>query len=127
VIASTALLSVCQAFTIDRTNDAATLAYAIFGEGITIINSMYTGASVAAGVLTDGPFGIGTAAILTTGSTDGAATTTGDRYVNNGAPGSNMYCGGNTFNGALLKAQISVDTGFNGIRVELVIASEEEG
>ncbi|CAJ0553768.1 Ff.00g122800.m01.CDS01 [Fusarium sp. VM40] len=44
-----------------------------------------------------------------------------------GAPGSGMYCGENTFNGALLKAQISVDTAFSGIRVELVIGSEEEG
>ncbi|KIL84186.1 hypothetical protein FAVG1_12614 [Fusarium avenaceum] len=38
-----------------------------------------------------------------------------------------MYCGVNTFNGALLKAQISVDAAFSGIRVELVIGSEEEG
>lgn len=99
----------------------------MFGEGITIVNSIYTGASVAAGVFTEGPFGMGTAAILITGSTGGAATTNGDRYVNNGAPGSEMYCGENTFNGALLKAQISVDTAFSGIRVELVIGSEEEG
>ncbi|KAI6772278.1 hypothetical protein HG530_003236 [Fusarium avenaceum] len=38
-----------------------------------------------------------------------------------------MYCGVNNLNGALLKAQISVDAAFSGIRVELVIGSEEEG
>lgn len=57
----------------------------------------------------------------------GAATIDGDRYVNNSVPGSEMYCGVNNLNGALLKAQISVDAAFSGIRVELVIGSEEEG
>lgn len=126
LVASAVLLPASQAFSIVTTNDANTLAAAIFGQGTTILGATFSGSSASSGTFTDGPFGIGSGAILTSGAADGALPN-GDHYVNNGASGSADYCGPSTFNAAILSVDFFVDPAFNGVRVELILASEEEG
>lgn len=126
LVASAVLLPASQAFSIVTTNDANTLAAAIFGQGTTILGATFSGSSASSGTFTDGPFGIGSGAILTSGAADGALPN-GDHYVNNGASGSANYCGSSTFNAAILSVDFFVDPAFNGVRVELILASEEEG
>ncbi|KAH6991968.1 hypothetical protein EDB82DRAFT_553856 [Fusarium venenatum] len=126
LIALATLLPNSNAFSVTTSNDANTLAAAIFGQGITILQASFSGASVSSGTFADGPFGIGSGAILTSGAAIGALPN-GDHYVNNGAPGSDTYCGSNTFNAALLTVDIFLDPTYNGIKVEIILASEEEG
>ncbi|KAG5657796.1 hypothetical protein KAF25_007829 [Fusarium avenaceum] len=126
LFASAVLLPASQAFSIVTTNDANTLAAAIFGQGTTVLGATFSGASVSSGTFADGPFGIGSGAILTSGAATGALPN-GDHYVNNGAPGSDDFCGPNTFNAAILTVDFLVDAALDGVRVELIVASEEEG
>jgi hypothetical protein len=117
----------CIGFGVTESGDANTLANAIFsGPGITIIQASFSGASVSSGTFTDGPFGIGSGAILTSGAAVGALPG-GDHYVNNGAPGSDTYCGTNTFNAATLTVDVLVQPGYAGIDFEYILASEEVG
>ncbi|KAI8650063.1 WSC domain-containing protein [Fusarium sp. Ph1] len=121
------LVHYCLGFGVTESGDANTLANAIFsGPGITIIQASFSGASVSSGTFTDGPFGIGSGAILTSGAAVGALPG-GDHYVNNGAPGSDTYCGTNTFNAAILTVDVLVQPGYAGIDFEYILASEEEG
>ncbi|QPC69492.1 hypothetical protein HYE68_000244 [Fusarium pseudograminearum] len=120
------LLPVSSAFSVTATNDANSLASAILGQGITLLQASFSGASISSGSFSDGPFGIGSGAILTSGSAIGALPN-GDHYVNNGAPGSDTYCGPNTFNAALLTVDFFLDPTYSGIRFEFIFASEEEG
>ncbi|KAM0388129.1 hypothetical protein ACHAQC_009953 [Fusarium culmorum] len=120
------LLPVSDAFSVTTTNDANSLANAILGQGITLLQASFSGAAISSGSFSEGPFGIGSGAILTSGSAIGALPN-GDHYVNNGAPGSDTYCGPNTFNAALLTVDFFLDPTYSGIRVEFIFASEEEG
>lgn len=126
IIASAVLLPASRAFTVSPTNDANALAGAIFGEGIIILQASFSGAAISSGIFNDGPFGIGSGAILTSGAAVGALPN-GDHYVDNGAAGSSVYCGPNTFNAAILTADILIDSSFSGVRVQAILASEEEG
>ncbi|KAF4989014.1 hypothetical protein FDECE_14837 [Fusarium decemcellulare] len=128
LIASTLLLlSPCTAFSVTASNDANTLANAIFsGPGITILQAAFSGAAQSSGTFTEGPFGIGNAGMLTSGAAVGALPG-GNHYVNNGAPGSDRYCGPNTFNAAILTVDFFINPTYNGIDVEFIMASEEEG
>jgi len=126
VVASAVLLPVSQAFSIVTTNDANALASAIFGQGITILQASFSGATVSSGTFSDGPFGIGSGGILTSGAAVGALPN-GDHYVDNGAPGSDTYCNTNTLNAAILTVDFVLNPTYSGVRVELILASEEEG
>jgi hypothetical protein len=126
LVASAVLLPASHAFSITTTNDAASLAGALFGQGITVLQASFSGAAVSSGVFADGPFGIRDGVILTSGAAVGALPN-GDHYVNNGAPGSSDYCGPNTFNAAILTVDIFLDPTYSGVRVEIILASEEEG
>ncbi|RSL74269.1 hypothetical protein CEP53_000355 [Fusarium sp. AF-6] len=121
-----ALVHQCLGFSVTQSGDATTLANAIFGTGITILQASFSGAAISSGTFTDGPFGIGTGAILTSGAAVGALPG-GDHYVNNGAAGSDTWCGSNTFNAAILTVDILVQPGFSGVEFEYIVASEEEG
>ncbi|KAI1036853.1 hypothetical protein LB503_002900 [Fusarium chuoi] len=127
LVALAALLRTSWAFSVTANTDGNALASAIFGNGISIISASFTGASVSSGTFTDGPFGMGDAAILTSGAAVGALPN-GDHYVNNGAAGSATYCGGGSSNNAaILTADVMVIPGFGGMRFEVVMASEELG
>ncbi|KAL5599107.1 hypothetical protein FOVSG1_006919 [Fusarium oxysporum f. sp. vasinfectum] len=126
LVASAVLLPASQAFSVTTTNDANALASAIFGQGITILQASFSGATISSGTFTDGPFGIGSGGILTSGAAVGALPN-GDHYVNNGAPGSDTYCNTNTFNAAILTVDFFLNPTYSGVRVELILASEEEG
>ncbi|KAH6889271.1 hypothetical protein B0T10DRAFT_561742 [Thelonectria olida] len=89
-------------------------------------SAQFSGASVSSGTFTDGPFGIGSGGILTSGAAVGALPN-GDHYVNNGAPGSDTYCNVNTFNAAILTVDLFVSPPHRGINVQYIVASEEEG
>ncbi|KAF5630835.1 hypothetical protein F52700_7054 [Fusarium sp. NRRL 52700] len=127
LVASAALLRASYAFSVTENTDGNVLASAIFGNGISVISASFTGASVSSGTFTDGPFGMGDAAILTSGAAVGALPN-GDHYVNNGAAGSVTYCGGSSSNNAaILTADVMIAPGFGGMRFEVVMASEEFG
>ena len=127
VLLWTLFLSQCAAYSVTTTDSATTLANAIFnGPGITVVSASYTGASAASGTFVDGPFGIGSGVILTTGTAVGSLAN-GNHYVDNGQPGSSTYCGSSTYNAALLSVDILVDIGYSGVLVEFIFASEEEG
>lgn len=113
------------AITITTTNDAATLAAAIFnGAGITVSSASYVGATTGAGTFTDGPFGIGSGAILTSGAAAGALVG-GNTLVQNGASGS-QFCGaGTTFDGSILTANVNVEAGYNGVLVNFILGSAD--
>ncbi|EWZ98062.1 hypothetical protein FOWG_02320 [Fusarium oxysporum f. sp. lycopersici MN25] len=121
-----ALLRASYAFSVTANTDGNALASAIFGNGISVISASFTGASDSSGTFTDGPFGMGDAAILTSGAAVGALPN-GDHYVNNGAAGSATYCGGLSNNAAILTADVMLIPGFGGVRFEVVMASEESG
>ncbi|KAH8901961.1 hypothetical protein BR93DRAFT_867808, partial [Coniochaeta sp. PMI_546] len=72
---------------------------------------------------TDGPFGIGSGAILTSGTAVGALPG-GNNHVANGAAGSS-YCGPNTNDGSVLTVGITILPGYEGLLVNLILASEE--
>lgn len=121
------LLSPGSGINIVTTNDGTVLANAVIsGPGVTVVSGSFTGSSVAAGTFTNGPFGIGSGIILTSGSAAGALPG-GDTQVANGVGGSNDYCGSNSYDGAILMVNLNIDTGFNGILVQLIIASVEDG
>ncbi|KAG7413798.1 hypothetical protein Forpe1208_v008342 [Fusarium oxysporum f. sp. rapae] len=120
------LLSPCSSIDIVTTNDGNVLANAaISGPGVTVVSGSFSGSSMAAGTFSNGPFGIGSGIILTSGSAAGALPG-GDGYVANGAAGSNTYCGANTFDGAILTMDIDVDAGFNGFLVQLILAGQPD-
>lgn len=112
------------AITITTTSDAATLAAAIFnGAGITFSSASYAGAAIAAGTFTDGPFGIGSGAILTSGSATGAQVG-GSGGGNNGFSGS-QFCGYNSFDASVLTVNVNVEAGYNGVLVNFILGSSD--
>ncbi|KAF6526590.1 hypothetical protein HZS61_009634 [Fusarium oxysporum f. sp. conglutinans] len=126
LVALAALLRASYAFSVTANTDGNALASAIFGNSISVISASFTGASDSSGTFTDGPFGMGDAAILTSGAAVGALPN-GDHYVNNGAAGSATYCDGLSNNAAILTADVMLIPGFGGMRFEVVMASEESG
>ncbi|PNP83052.1 hypothetical protein FNYG_03374 [Fusarium nygamai] len=127
LVALAALLRASYAFSVTADTDGDALASAIFGTGISVISASFTGASDSSGTFTDGPFGMGDAAILTSGAAVGALPN-GGHFVDNGAAGSVTYCGGSSSNNAaILTADVMLLPGFGGMRFEVVMASEESG
>ncbi|KAB5577974.1 hypothetical protein GE09DRAFT_536426 [Coniochaeta sp. 2T2.1] len=115
------------AISITTTNDASTLAAAIFNSpGVTVNSASFVGAAAAAGTFTNGPFGIGSGAILTSGTAAGALVG-GNTFVNNGASGSADWCGANTFDGSILMVNVNVDAGYTGVLVNFILGSEDAG
>ncbi|KAF7563732.1 hypothetical protein G7046_g381 [Stylonectria norvegica] len=120
----TILTEYCVAISITPSNDATALANAIFnGVGITVTSATFTGANNAAGTFAQGPFGIGAGGILTTGAAANAAPG-GNVHLANNAAGS-TYCGSNTNDGAILMVDINVLSGFSGVLINMILASEE--
>ncbi|TDZ33932.1 hypothetical protein C8035_v000673 [Colletotrichum spinosum] len=127
VAALLGLVPFCDSLTVTASNNANVLANALFsGPGITVSSASYSGAEAASGTFTAGLGGIGSGALLTSGSAVGALPG-GNLYVDNGAAGSATYCGANSFNAAILSVTISLGAGYSGVQVEFVLASEEDG
>ncbi|KAM0296026.1 hypothetical protein ACHAPM_010534 [Fusarium culmorum] len=79
----------------------------------------------SAGTFTNGPFGIGSGGILSTGWISDAKDPSGTIDHDTGTDGS-IYCGsGSTTNGAVLQVEIVVGQGHNGLAVEFVIGTSE--
>ncbi|RGP74785.1 hypothetical protein FSPOR_1364 [Fusarium sporotrichioides] len=74
------------------------------------------------GTFTDGPFGIGNGAILTTGQVSGALPV-GDGNVDNQGGGSDYSSGGK--DAAVIYAGVILGSGYNGLRIEFVFAINE--
>ena len=130
IVLSATLLSVCHGFGITQTNNANSLADAIFGQGVTALNgAAFSGSSASSGTFSDGPFGIGSGGIFTTGAVSGASSG-GNNKCDNGAPGGNGPFGTDfcpdSFNTAILRVPFAVDNGYNGVRVQFILASEEK-
>ncbi len=116
------------AISITPTDDADAIASQVFnGPGVSVISAALQAStrSPAAGTFIEGPFGIGSGGILTTGYAANAALG-GNTNIFNGAEGSTEYCGANTQDGTVLTVQFSVSTGYVGVEVQLILASEEQ-
>ncbi|KAJ4235939.1 hypothetical protein NW759_001024 [Fusarium solani] len=123
LIASAILLSLGVGFTVVTNADGTTLGNAMMpGSGISLLSGSYTGDSAASGTFSDGPFGISSGTILTSGRADGATVPGSDN--DNGQPG---YMGGNTFDAAVLSLDISISPPFTGFELEFAFASNDYG
>ncbi|GKU06336.1 hypothetical protein FLAG1_08943 [Fusarium langsethiae] len=117
-------------------NDATEVANAIFnGPGVSVVGATLernyweedtlNGNRGSAGTFTRGPFGIGSGGILSSGWSRDAKDSSATGNRDTGVDGS-LYCGpGSTTNGAVLSVDILVDTGYNGLSVEFVLATDE--
>ncbi|CAF3544617.1 unnamed protein product [Fusarium graminearum] len=116
-------------------NDVIQLANAVFnGPGVSVVGASVTSYyqvdtktynKGSAGTFTNGPFGIGSGGILSTGWISDAKDPSGTIDHDTGTDGS-IYCGsGSTTNGAVLQVEIVVGQGYNGLAVEFVIGTSE--
>ncbi|EWY81409.1 hypothetical protein FOYG_15658 [Fusarium oxysporum NRRL 32931] len=118
-------------FTVTQDNDGSgqTVAQAIFtGQGLSVVNWDLSAASGSYGSFADGPFGIGSGGILATGPVSGALPG-GNRNVDNGHSnngGHDSYCGPNSQNALVLYAGVFIDSGYNGVQLEFILATEED-
>ncbi|EQB55303.1 hypothetical protein CGLO_04779 [Colletotrichum gloeosporioides Cg-14] len=128
IAALAAAISVCHCFGVTVSDDALILANAIFtGPGVVVQSATFTGFPTSSGTFTDGLGGIGNGAILTNGAADGALPG-GNQYNDNGLPGSSTYCGSsNTFDASILSVSVTISSGYNGVQVQFIMASQEEG
>ncbi|KAL5586162.1 hypothetical protein FOBRF1_016032 [Fusarium oxysporum] len=79
------------------------------------------------GTFTDGPFGLGSGGILTSGTATGAYLM-GNRNVDNGVGAGGQYdylCAPGTQNINTLQVQLGFDPGYNGVRIEFAFATQE--
>ncbi|KAI8716094.1 hypothetical protein NCS52_00902300 [Fusarium sp. LHS14.1] len=109
-------------------SDPEIVANAIFTSGVSVTSAYWNDEfnENAAGTFTNGPLGVASGGILTTGgSKDAAAYQAYSVNIDNGGGPSPTYCGGDSVNAAVLTVDIEVEQGFNGVEVEFVFASEE--
>ncbi|RSM06752.1 hypothetical protein CEP52_005590 [Fusarium oligoseptatum] len=105
-----------------------TVANAIFTSGVSVTSASWNAgfSENAVGTFTNGPLGVASGGILTTGgSKDAAEYQAYSLNIENGAGASQSYCGENSLDAAVLSVDIEVQQGFNGVEVEFVLASEE--
>ncbi|QKD60461.2 uncharacterized protein FOBCDRAFT_244172 [Fusarium oxysporum Fo47] len=123
----TALPLLANCFSIAETTDYDTVASAIFtGPGLTIMAVTVLGES-SMGTFTDGPFGLGSGGILTSGTAKGAYLMV-NRNVDNGVGAGGQYdylCAPETQNINTLQVQLGFDPGYNGVRIEFLFATQE--
>lgn len=120
-----------EAIQITTTTDLEELVSALFGDdpGITfnLQNSAVVagGAGLSVGTFTEGPFGIGSGIILTTG--DAAQATLGDLNIDNeSALDWRRFCGEDSTNWVILSLAM-FNTVYTAIRIDFIFASEERG
>lgn len=77
----------------------------------------------SSGTFLNGPWGMDTGAILTTGSVTGASYPSSDQSSNNNASGS-IFCGANSFDAAVLTMDVKIAANYSGITSTLVYASK---
>ncbi|CUS14688.1 unnamed protein product [Tuber aestivum] len=115
------------------TGDANTLAQAILGSspGIKLVSASYAGSPDSSGTYTDGPQGIRSAAVLTSGDavdTIGAGTES-DISKAKGTAGSTLCSalagGSSSYDAAVLTMNVELLSGFTGFFTEFIFASEE--
>ncbi|RTE80282.1 hypothetical protein BHE90_005210 [Fusarium euwallaceae] len=105
-----------------------TVANAIFTSGVSVTSASWNAgfSENAVGTFTNGPLGVASGGILTTGgSKDAAEYQAYSLNIENGAGASQSYCGENSLDAAVLSVDIEIQQGFNGVEVEFVLASEE--
>lgn len=86
-------------------------------------NSSFQGPANSSGTFLNGPWGMDTGAILTTGLASGASFTSANQSTNNSAPGS-AFCGANSFDAAVLNMNVTLSANYSGITSTLVYASK---
>ncbi|KAJ4009631.1 hypothetical protein NW752_009218 [Fusarium irregulare] len=111
-------------------NDPAVVAGAIFnGPGVTVQGASWIGIAEAetspAGTFTNGPYGIGSGGILTNGLARRAEAGSSQPNADNVFPGSEQYCGSQTFDATILEVQIEIDDLYEGVEVEFILSSVE--
>lgn len=119
--------------TVTSYDSAQNMANALVGDGITISNPVYTGASLASGYFSGGNaagIGIESGILLTSGyasNVNGTSNTSGSITGNNNLPGDtdlNSLISGTTYDAAILEFDFSLNTG-NAAYFNYVFGSDE--
>ena len=126
------LPSVGSALDIKPTNDATTLTTArVSGQGITVTESKYSGAAVAAGTYTQGPLKIEDGILVTTGSAKLALPPNNEEGAGVGhALGGDPLCKllapqHEMKDAARLSVKFTLAPGSGGVRFAFLVGSEE--
>ncbi|KAF9771735.1 hypothetical protein IL306_010612 [Fusarium sp. DS 682] len=125
LVALAALIVKCTSFTVTSGSATDFANGMISGPGLSLVNVPNQIAPAGSvGTFSNGPFGIGSGGIVTTGAASGADG--GSLQVDNGGGSQTDFCGGTGYTNALaIVAQLQLDTGYNGITVEFIFATEE--
>jgi hypothetical protein len=114
------LFSTCSSLVVENTPRDSLLA----GDGVDIIQTSFEGSPDSLGSFREGPFGLSSGVIITSGIATEAVQ---GRFANNdlGYPG-NSYCGGGTtYDAAVYTVDLFILPWFNGVQIEFVIGSAD--
>ncbi len=128
----TVISSPARALEITPSNDAVTLANALlYGEGMTLVSATYTGANAASGLFVDGPLGIPSGIVMTSGLAVNALPPNSSPQTSkdNGKPGdslcSQLTAPHSSQDAARLDIVFTLDNTFDGIDLHYMFGSEE--
>lgn len=93
------------------------------GNPLDLSDARFQGAANSSGSFLNGPWGMESGSILTTGLVSGASFPSANQSVNNQAAGS-VFCGSDSFNAADLTMNVTLSEGYSGITSTLVYASK---
>lgn len=134
LLLSTNLQSQVQAIVVTTTSNAQVLADYALQDALVLNAQTFAGADGSSGTFTNGPFNIGNGVILTTGKASDAPLTDNTRqdgpntqWTTAGSSLCSAVVGNSvsTYDAAVLSMNLTVPTGYNGINVYFVFASEE--
>lgn len=116
------LLSECSCITIGESNPADTL---LAGPGVSVRGNQFVGAPESYRSFSDGPFGIGSGVIISSGNAE-EARQGGFANQDMGFSG-DAICGDEspTKDAAILSMLVKVEPGYNGVEVEFIVGSAD--
>ena len=88
----------------------------VAGPGVTVADSDFAGSPNSIRSFTEGPFGIGSGVLISSGASQDAAPG-GFANSDQGAPGNGLCNSPSSFDAAVFTLDLFVDSGFNGILV----------
>ncbi|KAJ4123174.1 hypothetical protein NW768_009702 [Fusarium equiseti] len=116
------LLPRCLGITVDTSDPEAAL---VTGPGVEVISSSFLGNQGSIGVFNEGPFGIGSGVIVSSGFVQDAVP--GGFANSDVGTGGSAFCGGANFvDAAVWTVQVEVQNGYNGVLVEFIAATADE-
>ena len=129
--AAALVVQVTNGLSITQNGDAMTVAQALFGSGIDVVSATFTGNPQAVGIFTDGLFSdLQNGVAISTGRVEEFANGSPDTKSDSGwgTPG-NSQCtslaGTSTYDGAILRAVVTLQSGLTGFSTYFQFGTEE--